>query len=101
MSLLSTSARREKKPFAKRSSRNGWLFFRDSRVGDAITSSGFSGKHHPHLHEVPDRNEQGEVANDRPSPATAFTTRREQAQAEELFPDRASAETVSDDHPGH
>src|SRR5260221_14736575 len=97
----STCGRRERRPFAACSPRNGSLLFLDDGVSDAVAGAGLAGEHHHHLDQVPPRNQQGEVAYDRSSPAAALAAGGQQAQAEELFAEGAAAETIADDHPNH
>src|ERR1043166_9403430 len=72
--------------------------FGDGRLRDAIAGARFSQQHHQHFDDVPRRNDQRHVADERAQPAAAVAGGGDQAKAEELLADGAASETVAEEH---
>src|SRR5688500_2455831 len=75
--------------------------FGDARPCDAVAGPGLPGKHKKDLDQVPPRNDERKVAHERPSPAAVLALRREEAKAEELFAEGATAVAVAEEHGQH
>src|SRR5438067_7690051 len=95
-SLSSTSANRSARSSRRRSPRDGSLLG-DGRARDPIACARAAGQDQARFKEIPDRDDERQVANDRPSAPAALTQRRQKPQAQHLLTERPAAVAVTNE----